>query len=262
MEIVLRIVKISTSSSQSSYRSLVLTSRIMREVVRLECLPLVPVILTKAYQLCSFLKFISSSPEIALSIRFLSTILSDSKTNGHCVFILRQCTNIESLACDFYTLYNLCSDSTFHHLRCTHLTLKGRSIQWNQLLPTVNYRSFAKQLSSLHLIGPFTTRSQWTGHRPPAFENLTSASFSYGRDEKFDRQLFVDILRSPRLQRVAIVTALQDPQRARLSSTVKELGSRCRLVIRPRRWTENKMWIDGLHDEDCIWKLESPNEPR
>lgn len=253
IEIVLQIVSICASSSQSSYRALVLTSRTLRDVVRLECIPLVPVTLTTVHQIHAFLDFIAASPELASCIRYLWIIPSDGTSYEGCRYIVNFCTNVESLACTSTTLFTTICGS-YRHTKCIHLTVKDWCIPWKYLQWIMEPNPVFEQLHTLHLIGPFAN-SQKSHHMPPAFTNLTSASFSYGHDDTVEPELYAEILRSPRLQRIAIITTTHGSRRTRLAAKLQEMGPRFTLVARPRRWTEAKIWMYGFHDQDCIRKL-------
>lgn len=253
VELLLRIFEISATSSQSSYRSLVLTSRAIRELVRLESLPFLPIFLSKEAHFDSFLQFLESDSKVGPSIRYLWMIHLDY----HCVNLPEQiltfCPNIVALACQPQSLLCFLSASTDAELpHCKELTLHDRVISsWESQSP--NVIAFCNQIERLHLIGPFL--NGWT---IPSLPNLFTASVVYG-EKPLEVARFREIFRDcTRLQRIALITELERKKLGFMHEQVKAWNTHTdvaniHLLSLPEDWTDMQMWLDGLYDRDLFW---------
>ncbi|KAJ7596110.1 hypothetical protein C8J56DRAFT_924070 [Mycena floridula] len=246
VELVLRIVHIATCSSQAVYRSLVLVSRGMRDIVRLECLRSVPVTLTRQNQIAPFIRFVSD-PEIGASIRYLWLIV---KQHPEPAIILALCPNIESLACKPSVLIRHLQSKPLPH--CVQLTLHAQKLPtWQIDYPHLH--AFSHQIRDLHLMGPVNEC------RTQHFLNLQS--FSISSSDVTGLEIIEHLGSSFNTERIAFVVHSQQTARKLLDVlTAADAASRMlkakRLAVvqRPRRWTEMKLWIDRIQDNDLLWK--------
>lgn len=252
VELIVRICYISTSSSQEAYRSLMLTCYAMRDIVRLGCLPLVPVTLHRRNQLKSFNKFVKK-PGIASLIRFLWVIPSDARLSDLSAQIISRCNNVLALACPVDVLLQLNLNVLGELKHCTELTIKAQKISW----PFGPQSAFCERIQRLHLIGPCQYRS-W--HNSLPFINVSSLSYSSGHDSAMGK--FVHLTSKFRtLKRIAVVTHWQNEVPADalqvLTETLGPEKVKVSVVNRPRRWKEVNIWIDSLHDKDLFWKVKT-----
>jgi hypothetical protein len=113
-------------SSQEEYLSLMLVSRRFRNLVRFECLPNVPIVITSQKQAMSFLDLIKAEPNISVLIRYMWIVVDYSGESQFKLIrpIINSCTNITHLACRavfmlVLTLSKLCD----WPMSCKELTL-------------------------------------------------------------------------------------------------------------------------------------------
>lgn len=251
MELVIQIISEATVS-QSSYRSLVLVSRTMRNIVRLEFLKTLPIVLTRENQYESFLEFVQSDPEVGSSIQCIWMIPLDYDSIGLPELILTYCPNIVSLACQPQSLLSFLSSSSDAELTsCKELTLHDcLPSSWSTRRP--NFLAFCSQIERLHLIGPFI--ATWT---IPTFPNLLAVSISHGQKPinvlRF-REVFQD---STKLEKIALTTDLENMKLRVLQAEVmawndKESVPEITLYSLPQDWTDVAVWLEGLYDMNFL----------
>ena len=255
MELVIAILNEATVS-QSSYRSLVLTSRRMRDIVRREFLKTLPIVLSREDQYESFLEFVQSNPQIGSSIQYLWMIPLDYCSISLPELILNFCPNIISLACHPQSLLSFLSSSSDPQLKsCKQLALQDfLPSSWSTHRP--NFVQFCGQIQHLHLIGPFI--DGWT---VPTFPNLLSVIISHGQ-QSVDVSRFGGIFHdSANLKAIALVTELENNMRLRsLQAGVetwneKESTPQVTLHSLPQDWSDIEIWLEGLYDKNFLGAL-------
>ncbi|KIK59404.1 hypothetical protein GYMLUDRAFT_44752 [Collybiopsis luxurians FD-317 M1] len=274
-ELLLEILCLAGSISQATYRALLLTSKRIHELVRLECIPFLPILIFKKKQLESFCSWLFHNEPIANRVRYLWIVPDTSpRFSTHNLHLTAACMgfcpNIVSLACGAQELLcwerNLASFVSLPpkwprfpigHFR--HPSLKHLTIMENCDWVPVGSRLFS-QIETLHVIGcrspefTFPCQGSISYHYP----NLLEATFSLPKKANVLRPDMQFLMRSPKLKRAAFVTRQRlEPLVATLFNDILNLtiGSRFALVHRPKRWTEMKMWQTKLADAECVWKL-------
>lgn len=132
-------------SSQRDYAALVLVSRTLRDVCRLSCLPVVPVVLETPDKTTQFANYLAADKVVAPLIRRL-WIVQDSRG------IIPKCTNLVALACDGRDLVHITSCGTFQHTQLVDLTIMGLWNFWSQFLRTKHARVLCSQLEKMWLL--------------------------------------------------------------------------------------------------------------
>jgi hypothetical protein len=179
IELALNILSIAitaSSSSQLTYRTLLLVSRQFHKLVKLECLRFVPITLEGFKQLRSFYDLLlSSEQELHKHIRHLWIIGDDCRMLISC--ILTKCTSITNLACTSYSLaISICSSESFHHLNLTHLTLVDTH-PLNHIMHSKWGDRVCAQITHLRIHEELSLQFPYARLRP--FGKLTHLSFSW-----------------------------------------------------------------------------------
>ncbi|KAJ7600848.1 hypothetical protein C8J56DRAFT_19650 [Mycena floridula] len=257
LELVLEILKLSSSTSQSNYRSLVLTSRNMRDLVRIDCLQNVPVIIDSTTQILPFTNFIMSHPKVMTSIRYLWIIPVDNSPNAPSLhkfssIIIQLCPNIISLACHPDSLLGSLSFASARRplSLCSELTLAIDKPCPQQEPGNPQIASFCQLVERLHLIGPYA-ESGWQNMSQLRFPNLKYASVSVSINLYFPYPpAFSHVIPdSHNLERLKVITDLSGEAVGKLEASViqQEAIGKADISFEHRPpGEEMTAWIDGL----------------
>jgi hypothetical protein len=257
VELALRIFSYATGISQGTYRSLLLTSKKIHNLIRIEMLSGVSVILIRESQLLAFDSYLSTRPEVIPHIRYLWTICPGSvrRVARVCVSIINTCTNIRSLACHPHVLLeSICRGQTFKHTRCVDLTMIEFRVTWSSFMEgTASGANFFHQLERLHFIGALDHSLWATWAVIPKLNNLARASIALGSHRNVNKTLFEQVVKSPKLQQVVITTRLHGEDQQNLSDAAQEIDDRFSVIHRRRRWKESNLWHESLQEPDRFW---------
>lgn len=285
-ELALRTLLLAASHSQSTYRALTLTSHYVRNLIRLEALPYVPITLSRRRQISAFLVFLSSEPQrlVAKSIRHLwivpdSPVLSRHSDehlddNQHpdlpvCQQIIRECTGLVSLACRLRVLRAaICRADVLRHTECVDLTLMDfnrDNLSLGDLVKTQVGAQFLNQLDRLHIFGPLDGyvlyNHPW--NPPPvvvtvAMRNLThlSVSLGFGSSLSF-LSPFLKTLLTENLEQIWFTSRLHGEEAIELAEQLRYIDPRCELAYRPRRCKEMNIWMNG---RERLWEQRQKSE--
>ncbi|TFK19633.1 hypothetical protein FA15DRAFT_167219 [Coprinopsis marcescibilis] len=103
-EIIIEISLLGSAFSQKSYRSILLTSRMMHRLARLSCIQAVPIRIG-AFALRSFQNLLERYPELAPQVRHLWI----TGTSERVANIVTACVNLVTLACSSYVFVSTVS---------------------------------------------------------------------------------------------------------------------------------------------------------
>ncbi|KAF5382294.1 hypothetical protein D9757_008464 [Collybiopsis confluens] len=283
-ELVLEILRLAGSLSQSTFRCLLLTSKRINQLVQLECIPLLPILITKEAQLLSFSSWLRSNQILANQVKYLwlAPDISPSALEYIQMIIvcLALCPNVVSLACNSHDLviWDLISSDpefgarhsviggagqeqatttslfSWKHLSLKHLTVLEKH-HWQPHRDSMLF----SQIQTLHVIGCDSWSTfPCTMLHTHSLLNLRDLSFSVPRNLT-PNIVQGNLLQSPNLKRIALVVQVQPSQNQLVNSfdpsMRKLLGDRYTLFSRPRRWTETKMWKEKCFDSGCVWGL-------
>ncbi|KAJ4491607.1 hypothetical protein C8J55DRAFT_504618 [Lentinula edodes] len=273
IEVALNILCIAGSQSQSTYLSLLLTCRATYKLVRDECIPFLPIRITRKNQVPPFVMWLQKNPTLALRVKHIwllpNTSSAHFRGDAAVLFCINCCPNLISLACgarelrswdDMHTSpgpHQAPFTCVFQHRFLKHLTVMEDCIwslrQGSQLLD---------QIETLHIIGCRSSQVQFPCSAPlqSRYPNLIEASFSLPNGVAPNTEAFLSghFMQSPKMKKVAFITRNKPgPSSVLSSSTLTSLlGPRCLLLYRQKRWTEMKMWQERSVDMGCIWKMQ------
>ncbi|KAJ7163322.1 hypothetical protein C8R46DRAFT_1102990 [Mycena filopes] len=267
LELILPILSYATGCSQGTYRSLLLTSKRISDLVRSEeMLSGVSVILSTPWQLESFAGLLKARPEAIPQIHDLWTILPFASKREirdavpTTVSVIRLCTNVRSLACTSRVLYDIIHSSApfeptqlFEPTQCVDLTLDLDAYSYS-LMNTASAAAhpFLRQIHRLHLIG--TLESSWGGWGVlPTMDNLTHLSVATGSATHIEKRNLRKVVKSPKLQQAVITTRLTGDEQEFLAGDVHDIDPRFSVLYRRRRWTEPKLWHERAQDPARFW---------
>lgn len=282
LEISLEILRLAGSKSQGTYRALLLTSKAIHQLVRVECIPFLPVVISTKSQVESFSCWLRLNPTLVTQVKHLwlvpDTSPLDSNNHGT-LAILLSCPNLVSIACGIRDLqewdeicimgreypsqfstvplnYNLRLPSSLKHIT----VLDNASWRHRFLVQLVGSELFA-HIQTLHVVGCRSPQAEFPSSvlLQQKFTNLVEASFSFPRGAlpNFESLASSRFVQSPKLKKVAFITRTKPGPKSRMisSEVLSSLGPRFTLRFRPKRWTETKMWKERITDVRCIWKL-------
>ncbi|KAJ6557289.1 hypothetical protein DFH09DRAFT_1163644 [Mycena vulgaris] len=256
VELALRILSYATGCSQATYRSLLLTNKRISELVRIEMLPGVAVILKSARQVDAFKYYLETRPEVIPHIHSLWTITPGAvrRISHACAQIINTCTNLRALACHPQVLLDsICSAPTLTHTHCVDLTMIEFRVTWNSFMKKPAGVNFFNQLERLHFIGALD-QSLWADWAViPKLQNLTRSSIAMGSHRNLTPALFVQLIKSPKLQQVVITTRLHGEEQQMLSDAAQAIDDRFSVMHRRRRWKESNLWHESLQDPVRFW---------
>jgi len=144
-ELLLDISLTLCTSAQKDYTTLILVSRKPREVCRLKCLAVVPVVLKTPEKVTQFANYLAANEDAAALIRRL-WILQDHHD------IISKCINLVALACDGHDFVQITSRDMFQHTQLVDLTIMGLWNFWAQFLGTEHAQLLCTQLENLWLL--------------------------------------------------------------------------------------------------------------
>jgi hypothetical protein len=243
VELVLRILTLSAGASQSTYRSLLLVSGQIHDLTRLECLPVVPVIISTWHQLTSFHALVTSQPEIASQVQYLwiaphNTGFLAKKLGGAAI---NACRNIVCLGSSSVVLHaSIDLSQSFHHTRCTELTIVG-----NMNFIPIHASQLYNQIKRIHFVG-------LPRFAIPGLTSLTHLCISVLRDcELVGKIITAGAHLWPGVQQIVIATRLRDDELAFLASALYEIDHRYCVMYSSQTWTD--VWTSGVRDEGRFW---------
>lgn len=282
IELLIEIFRLAGSQSQANYRALLLTSRTICHFVRADCIPFLPIVISRKSQAESFYNWLCQYVALACQVKYL-WVIPDTQSpivvgiglgiNVETLTILINCPNLLFLACEIrYVQYwaKLCilsrevTSLPFPRTLQIPSSLKHLTVMFNA--PWGYFEEVCElfsQIQTLHVIGCSITNVEFPSsillHQN--FTNLTEASFSFPGSTlpNFDSGLpaWSNIIQSPKLAKVAFTIRIKPgPDSKMVPSEVQHLlGPRFTLFYRPKRWTEMKIWKESISDLGCIWKL-------
>ncbi|KAE9410751.1 hypothetical protein BT96DRAFT_1011493 [Gymnopus androsaceus JB14] len=168
IEISLEILCLAGSQSQATYRALLLTSKVIYNLIRVECIPFLPIVISRKSQVEPFMTWIKASPHLARRLKHLWLIPDSSPTafddRTRIIFIIINCPNLVSLACGIRELVDwdiLCtairkdpSAAPIHFDLQLPLSLKHVTVMDNA--PRILHQEqgdIFSQIETLHVIG-------------------------------------------------------------------------------------------------------------
>jgi len=256
IELALRIL-LKAARDQSTYRSLVLTSHRVRNLIRFEALPDILYHLSRADQLPAFLHFLNAHPAplVADAIRFLWIIPDHAgRVQQVCAQIIEKCTNLVSLACHYHVFKAFTSStSDLLHKKCVDLTLMdlGAMNDFTHLVNVSPRRELVHSLDRLHVISSLDHHRWPTPF--PRLEKISRFSIAIGSSSVVKEPFFHELVRSPKLERVVVTTRSRGNFAAMLMNKVRQIDRRFSVLYRRNRWTELSQWKESAQDPDKFW---------
>ncbi|KAJ7279004.1 hypothetical protein C8J57DRAFT_151964 [Mycena rebaudengoi] len=245
VEIQLDILKMATTK-YSTYAALMSTSHEMAALARLECVPELLVLSTRASAM-SFLQCITVHPGVGERIRQLWFFPGITSQEAHTAgaTIIRTCSGLERLACFPDVVITMCASETFEHTSLVDLTLVDPIMPWERLMGARHGMKLFKQLLSLRLAGG-------TAPLPPphgrAFPNLTDITVA-GKSMACVQPYLPDKVRFPKLARVVVTIPYMEWRHLGMNFLMSEPeleDVRLCVVHCPKRWKELEIWKDGV----------------
>ncbi|KAF8336775.1 hypothetical protein F5887DRAFT_566849 [Amanita rubescens] len=211
---------LSYASSRQTFLALALTSKDIRRITFLACLPRIPILLTTREKLISFDRFCVNNPEdtyfpgVARVVRHLWISPYEAEDRLPSSRVLKRCLNVNWLACNVWLLREgVLSQDELEHQQCRFLTLlKPSEEKWDSNIPPQMQRScgaFFKQLTRLQVEADVLVP------RRILCDNITHLSFACAPGWKKEgalglMKLVKDVKRYPRLEKVVVTQRKPD----------------------------------------------------
>nr|GAT50602.1 predicted protein [Mycena chlorophos] len=263
VELSLKIITLAVTCGQETYRSLLLTNKHIYALTHLEMLPHVAITLTDMKGLEAFDYFLTQrGGEVIPFIHNLWIIhggTSVTRTGDLCMSIIQRCSDIRTLACHPIDLMRAMpgpdAENTRTHPHCVSLTLFQFRIRWGSYMtPDQPFCQFMDQIQQLHFIGALDHQLDSEDGAIPELANVRRASIALGSGRIINSELFMDLLASPKLERVVLTSHLHQEQFAELAMQAPMVDHRLSVVHRRRRWKEQLLWQQRIHDPERFWE--------
>ncbi|KAG6839693.1 hypothetical protein C0991_012510 [Blastosporella zonata] len=249
VELLLEILSYTTTSA-AVYRSLLLVSKPLNSLVKLNCLREVPVVLEGSAKLRSFDRFLSSTSKAHTYVRYLWIQGDGLKSWGLVDSIVTACSGVVSLSCTSRTLASLCASPAFSHRDCHELALIEPAHEWRSIIETTHGSQFCMKITHLRLqegINPDFPKQYFT--------SLSHLAFSYGPFEDYLKRYSERLSGFCSLQLIVATTVAwrdgtPDPSTTQLMERDKRLAIlQCR-----ENWTELDAWKDRVRGGRSLWE--------
>lgn len=232
-ELLLEIAFILCAQSQKNYVILLRVSRTLRDLCKLACLPVVPIVLDTPHRTTQFADYLRTGDQLAPRVRRL-WIFRD-----HCG-VISTCTNIVALTCDGHDLIPVTSSDPFRHTQLTDLTIMGLWDFWTPFASSKYGRSLCGQLHRLWLLDHLFLRGieiEWL----TSLRELTYWTIELREDRsQFKRELeLLDAL--PGLARLRVLMRSPSPF---VFSQLRQISDRRLEVISWGKRNEVVEWIN------------------
>ncbi|KAF7373311.1 hypothetical protein MSAN_00540600 [Mycena sanguinolenta] len=246
VEIAVAILKLAATKS-STYSTLMATSRAIADMARLECVPEVVIISTRAAAI-SFYGCISVYPGVGAGVKQLWLFPDLAAKQAATVFpmILNACYNVERLACRPDHLIEIANSFTFRHTSLVDVTMVDPIIPWDRLFAARHGAALFNQIQMLRLIG-----GTQHGTTPPlsrTFRNLTDLTIS-AVTTACVRNYLLDSVRFPSLKRAVVTVPYTGWRLVGMSFLMSEpemlRDNRLCVVHCSKKWKELDVWKEG-----------------